>query len=615
MTLELTSGSGTLACGNSDQVIAVNGVATFSGCTVDGTPGSYTLAATSPGLTNAIGPAIDIYGVASSLAFSSSPTGGRSGSPLDVDPTVAVEDVEGDVVSDSNTSITLQIGSGSGTLGCDSNTVPATEGVATFSNCTITGAPGSYTLEATANGLSDGISQPITLLAPELVITTTSLPSGAQGQTYGAQLEATGGYGSYTWSIAGGYLPGGVGLDPSTGEISGTPTGTGSSSVTVQVTDQSTPTAQVVTADLPISISLDALSISTGSLPNGIGGQSYDAILEASGGYGSYTWSIIDGSLPTGLSLDIDTGEISGTSSDSGTSSFTVQVTDQTTPSPQTNATDLSIEVIPPLQISTMSLPSGNQGQSYDTQLSATGGYGSYNWSISGGNLPGGLGLNPSTGEISGTPTGTGSPTFTVQVTDQSTPTSQIVTTDLSISVALNTLTITTGSLPGGTQNQGYGQTLQASGGYGSYSWSIVSGGLPAGLGLNGGNGQITGTASGSGTSYFTVQVSDQTTPTSQTSSANLSINIAPAAPSITASKGAANSGCSGCYNLNVAVHNFPTGTFTYRCYDQTGNFYTNTVTITNPNQSSWPGVFCYDSHPYDAYIVIDGYKSNTVDF
>jgi hypothetical protein len=93
-----------------------------------------------------------------------------------------------------------------------------------------------------------------------------------------------------------------------------------------------------------------------------------------------------------------------------------------------------------------------------------------------------------------------------------------------------------------------------------------------------------------------------------------------PPSPSISASKGG-HYGCSNCYALNVQVHNFPTGTYTYYCIDNGGSggsdtvFFSHAVAVTDPNQSTWPGVFCDDNSPYSAYVVIDGVASNRVQF
>ena len=91
-------------------------------------------------------------------------------------------------------------------------------------------------------------------------------------------------------------------------------------------------------------------------------------------------------------------------------------------------------------------------------------------------------------------------------------------------------LTITTTSLAGGTQSVAYSQTLAATGGIQPYSWTLVSGSsLPAGLTLSSG-GVISGTPTVQGTTSFTVQVTDASSPV-QTTSAALSITIAGSAP------------------------------------------------------------------------------------
>ena len=68
---------------------------------------------------------------------------------------------------------------------------------------------------------------------------------------------------------------------------------------------------------------------------------------------------------------------------------------------------------------------------------------------------------------------------------------------------------ITTVSLPEGTEGLAYSTTLAATGGVSPYTWSVVAGGLPAGLGLNGATGEISGTPTAAGVSAFTVHVDD----------------------------------------------------------------------------------------------------------
>jgi hypothetical protein len=90
-----------------------------------------------------------------------------------------------------------------------------------------------------------------------------------------------------------------------------------------------------------------------------------------------------------------------------------------------------------PLSVTTSSLPGATVGSSYSQTLSGTGGKASYTWSLSSGSLPAGLTLS-SGGTISGTPTTSGSQSFTVAMTDAN---SQSVTQALSISVAATTTT------------------------------------------------------------------------------------------------------------------------------------------------------------------------------
>ncbi|MHC4715029.1 MAG: putative Ig domain-containing protein, partial [Planctomycetota bacterium] len=107
------------------------------------------------------------------------------------------------------------------------------------------------------------------------------------------------------------------------------------------------------------------LEITTTSLPNGTVDVAYSETLAATGGVTPYTWSVISGSLPSGLSLASSTGVISGTPTTEETANFTVQVTDSQDPA-DTDTQALSITIDPgadPLDITTTSLPDGTKKQ------------------------------------------------------------------------------------------------------------------------------------------------------------------------------------------------------------------------------------------------------------
>ncbi|GAC1678966.1 MAG: hypothetical protein PVS2B2_16490 [Candidatus Acidiferrum sp.] len=201
-------------------------------------------------------------------------------------------------------------------------------------------------------------------------VNTPAPPAGTVGVAYTASLIATNGVTPYTWSVVAGTLPAGLTLSGST--ISGTPTAYGTSNFTVQVKDAFNLTA---TASLSIKINPAPVNITTTSpLPNGIVNSTYSATLQSTGGATPITWSLAGGTtLPTGLVLNAATGAISGTPTTAGTTSFTVQASDSSTPA-LTATKALSIIIIPVLTISTSSLPNGVTNTAYSATLQSAGG-------------------------------------------------------------------------------------------------------------------------------------------------------------------------------------------------------------------------------------------------
>jgi hypothetical protein len=364
-----------------------------------------------------------------------------------------------------------------------------------------------------------------------LQITTSSLPDGELSQPYSANLQASCGSGSYTWSIVGGALPAGLSLNSSTGAISGTPTTQGTFSFTAKVTDSASNSA---TANLSITVEAAAgsgLTVTTTGLISGEINAGYLATLSASGGTQPYTWSLVSGSLPAGLALNASSGVINGTPSGSpGTSPFTARVTDA---HGQQASANLSITINAAPVITTTSLPNGPVNQPYNASLQRTGGTSPYNWRITSGALPAQLTLvaNPTgSASIKGTPTTAGVYNFTVSLTD-----AYGVQASAALSITISgSISITTASLPPGEVGSPYTGTLQAGGGSGSgYQWCVVeaggscdngSGALPAGLTLAG-TGIISGTPTSAGSSTFTVKVTDSQ---GNSATAQLSITIQP---------------------------------------------------------------------------------------
>jgi len=367
----------------------------------------------------------------------------------------------------------------------------------------ITGTPttagtSNFTAKVTDNVAATATKALSIVINAVVTVTTASLPADTVGIAYNQTLAATGGTGARTWSLSSGSLPVGLSLNGSTGAITGTPTTAGTSSFTAKATD-----TVGASGTKALSIAINAApSITTASLPGGTVGVSYNQTLTATGGTTPRTWSLSSGTLPAGLSLVAGTGVISGTPTTSGTANFTARVTDNVG---ATATKALSITVTGGLTITTASLPADTVGVAYNQTLAAAGGTTPYTWSLLTGSLPAGLSLVAGTGAITGTPTTAGTSNFTAKVTDN-----VAATASKALSVAINAaVTITTASLPAGTINVAYNQTLTATGGTGAKTWSIQSGTLPAGLSLNAGTGAITGTPTASGTSSFTAKATD----------------------------------------------------------------------------------------------------------
>jgi len=178
VTLALTSGTG---LAGTLTVTPQNGVATFSNLTV-GSAGSYTLSATSTSLTSATSTSFTISApsTASSpvkLAFTQQPSNALTQAAITPAIQVAIEDANGNTVTTANNPVTLALGSGAGLGG--TLTVTPQNGVATFSNLTVSSA-GAYTLSATSASLTSATSTSFTISAPSTASSPVKLAFAQQ---------------------------------------------------------------------------------------------------------------------------------------------------------------------------------------------------------------------------------------------------------------------------------------------------------------------------------------------------------------------------------------------------------------------------------------------------
>jgi hypothetical protein len=394
---------------------------------------------------------------------------------------------------------------------------------------------------------SRGTTSQIVRAPDALALVTAAVPEGVVNVPYAATVQASGGLLPYSFSATG--LPPGMTMS-NNGVLSGTPTTAGTNTLNVAVTDAQ---GQVQTRNYPLTRGT-TLVIATTSLPDGLIGAPYSQTLAGLGGLEPYTWTLASGALPSGLSLDPASGQLTGTPATVGTSAFTVQVTDsagrtasqaftltRTAPSfirPDPTDELVSGDIESPVdsgcvlnQEQTQIVPAGEgptgisfpngllqfelNGCTPGTQLTvnlaypetlpATTQYWKYgptpdnataHWYV----LPGAI--------IQGN---------TIRFTIQD---GGYGDSDLTVNGSIRDpggngfadLVLTTNLPTTGQVGLAYSGTLTATNGVGPYVWSIADGSLPPGLTLATGNGASTtlsGTPTGAGSYSFTVQVID----------------------------------------------------------------------------------------------------------
>ncbi|ATB35339.1 hypothetical protein CYFUS_000751 [Cystobacter fuscus] len=239
-----------------------------------------------------------------------------------------------------------------------------------------------------------------------LLLEEETLGDGVEGVDYPFQFRARGGTPPYTFSLRG-EPPPGLRLDEARGSLSGKPTTPGEFQFTLGLVDQE---ARSTERTFSVRIHAPLILAGPGVLADFPKGDPYTEQLSALGGRPPYRFELVQpNSLPAGLVLTAN-GYVQGTSSAAGTS-FEVRVTDDARPAQTATLllqlTTTSCSSLVDTCMRTRSVPAGKEGVSYAYSMQATSLSGtSGTWKVdANGVLPPGIGLDPSTGRLSGTPT------------------------------------------------------------------------------------------------------------------------------------------------------------------------------------------------------------------
>ncbi|WP_186445098.1 autotransporter domain-containing protein [Mesorhizobium sp. J18] len=246
------------------------------------------------------------------------------------------------------------------------------------------------------------------------------------------------------------------------------------------------------------------ITLGPDSLPGGSAGTPYHSMnITAEGGSAPYAFAVTAGELPAGLTLDSD-GTLSGTPSETGDFTFTIEATDDAGFTGERQYT-LTINAAT-ITIAPEALPDGTGGVAYGpVPLTAEGGTEPYIFALADGDLPEGLDLAED-GTLSGTPTEAGSFDVTVAATDANDFTGA---RDYTLVIDAPEIAVTVPDLPDGEVNAEYGSaSFTAEGGTEPYAFELASGELPEGMTLDS-NGMLSGTPTEDGDFALTVRATD----------------------------------------------------------------------------------------------------------
>jgi hypothetical protein len=421
------------------------------------------------------------------------------------------------------------------------------------------------------------VGSPLTLPSINTVL-LDDLTVGMQGS---ATINVGGGTPPYSYSITSGALPAGVSIlppaaagvwaQPAGALLYGAPLATGNYTFTLKATDSSaTPQSTSRT------FTWRASALTWDNLPNGVFGAPYNQTLRVLGGKQPYSYSIVQGALPNGLTLS-PAGLVAGTPAETGKFGFEASIADSAS-SGLLHGMGMYVSQGLPNSMwidQNSPLPTALVNQGYGYNFSANGGSGTYIWTLDSGSLPAGLSFSAgpnSSYNLSGTPTAIGNFSFTLRATDAFNSANfavsyfQLLVTPVSLNGNTN--------LPWGNVGTFYTAPLSATGGTGSISWSLPYGNvLPPGLNLNPG-GTISGTPSTAGWFNFNLTATDSGTGLSNTWNYGLAVYPAGSAPPVGISNGPnfgtwsvgeiqyslAATGGSGAYAWSVSSGSLPPG-------------------------------------------------------
>lgn len=346
----------------------------------------------------------------------------------------------------------------------------------------------------------------ITILdSAQLIISSNSSVVMRVGERYLQTQHVYGGKAPYTFRIIAGAIPAGTTLDASTGTVGGVPSQTGAFSYRIQVEDA---LGMAAVSEVAGVVTM-TLNLTSSPSPMSQVGENYTQTHTVSAGEAPYTFSVIAGTLPAGTTLNASTGTVSGLPTEAGTFSFTIKVVDAIGSDGSLPSQVIIAAAAPqPSSIHVQSTPSAVTvvGGVYTQQNAVDGGVAPYRFSVVAGALPLGTNLDPATGTVFGTLTGTGEFTYTIQVVDANGLTVTEVINGRIEETASNEVNETASE---GAVGEPFVYKIEPHFGKKPYRFHLIDGKPPVGTTLDSDEGVVSGVPIFEGPYSFTVQVID----------------------------------------------------------------------------------------------------------
>ena len=388
-----------------------------------------------------------------------------------------------------------------------------------ISNGILSGVPsatGTFAFTLTASDLRDfPYSLDVTaIIGPSPVpLTASGVPLTLHVMSYGASSapSETGVLGVATWSATS--MPPGMNVDSTTGVISGTPTAAGAYPVRLTVTDSfgavSASTTETITVLAAPSISVSAPTSAEVGVATTIPASIANAVAPS-------LWSVSSGAPPSGMTLDVSTGTVSGAPAAAGSYSYVLSAVDSLGATAYSGAVSFNVASISAVFNSGAAIYMLDQDLPLTATVaaSATGGSGGYAWAVTSGAFPPGLSFDPTTATLSGTPTVSGVYSVTLNATDSLGGVGATASKSFTVNPPVTVASVADMTIHAGLATS---VSLSASGGaqfppeqsISLYHWSLASGSLPVGMTVSS-SGILSGTPSTPGSYTASVTAVDR---------------------------------------------------------------------------------------------------------